>query len=167
MKLRELITSAILPAFEILGAKYNTVQAVLMMLAISLQESKLQSRQQLIVVKGELVPKGPAVSFWQFEKGGGVAGVLKHPASASLAAKLCKARGVKSTPDAVWEAMKTDDVLGAGMARLLLLTDPFKLPDVGKPDEAWKLYTRVWRPGEPHPGTWQGYYDAARAELGV
>lgn len=160
-------------ACDIIGRNFATTVAALMVLAIGGQESKFLARRQIISVtnpdtgKKELRPLGPAVSFWQFERGGGVVGVLTHKSSAALAAKLCKARGVSATPAAVWEAMQTDDVLGAGMARLLLLTDPFRLPEIGKVDEAWKLYTRVWRPGKPHPATWVAAYDAARKVLGV
>lgn len=39
------------------------------MLAIGLQESRLQHRRQ---------NGGPARGFWQFEKGGGVKGILFH-----------------------------------------------------------------------------------------
>lgn len=167
LTLKQVMQEAVIPAYGILGARYNTVEASLMLLAIGGQESKFASRQQIIMKDGKLQAVGPAVSFWQQERGGGIAGTLTHHSSASLASKLCKARGVEATPAAVWEAMKKDDVLGAGMARLLVLTDPFRLPAIGQSDAAWKLYTRVWRPGKPHPAEWQGNYDAARAALGV
>ena len=38
------------------------------------------------------------------------------------------------------------DVLAAGLARLLLWTDPSRLPRLGDADGAWQLYVRTWRP---------------------
>lgn len=167
MELRQVIESAVKPAYAILGSKYNTVEATLMSLAIGGQESKFQSRRQIITKNGKLVPEGPAVSFWQFEKGGGIRGVMRHKASEALARRLCAVRGVEFTANAVFAAMQHDDVLGAGMTRLLLLTDPHKLPKIGNVDEAWACYTRIWRPGKPHIATWAKAYQNAREALGI
>ena len=46
-------------------------------------------------------------------------------------------------------------------ARLLLFTDPKRLPEVGDAKGAWNLYIRTWRPGKPHRGTWNDLYDQA------
>ena len=54
-----------------------------------------------------------------------------------------------------------DDVLAAAFARLLLFTDPAKLPKLGDADGAWQLYLRTWRPGKPHPHTWPDLYAQA------
>lgn len=43
--------------------------------------------------------------------------------------------------------------LAAGLARLLLYTDPARLPELGKESEAWDLYLRTWRPGAYDRGT--------------
>lgn len=67
--------------------------------------------------------------------------------------------GVPSAPD-VWNAIEHDDVLAAGLARLLLYTDPARLPELGKESAAWDLYLRTWRPGAYDRGT-----PAQRAEL--
>lgn len=154
-------------AIEILGEKYGSTEAKVEVLAIGGQESKYLSRRQIIMKDGKLQPLGPAVSFWQFEQGGGVAGVLKHASSASLAKRLCAVRDVAPTSAAVWEAMQHDDVLGAGFARLLLLTDMGKLPKLGAVEDAWGTYVKNWRPGKPHKGTWAAAYANARTELGV
>ena len=57
-------------------------------------------------------------------------------------------------PDAIYAALEYDDVLAAGVARLLLWTDPKALPPVGDVDAAWALYLRTWRPGKPKPDSW-------------
>lgn len=165
MKLNEVVKDVLTPMYKILGSKYESKLATLMLLSIGLQESKFQSRQQIISKNGKLVPEGPAVSFWQFEKGGGVKGVMTHIVSQGACRALCKARGVAFDAGAIWEAMKSDDILGAGMARLLLYTDPFALPKVDDDASAWELYVRVWRPGKPHPETWPANHVAAKKAL--
>jgi hypothetical protein len=154
-------------AIEILGEKYGSNEAKLEVLAIGGQETKYKARRQIIEKDGKLVPKGPATSFWQFEQGGGVAGVLRHPSSATLAKRLCAVRDVEPTAAAVWAAMEHDDVLGAGFARLLLLTDMGRLPKIGDAEAGWATYIKNWRPGKPHKNTWATAYANARTELGV
>ncbi|MFY3402250.1 hypothetical protein ACOTJC_28770 [Achromobacter xylosoxidans] len=140
------------PAFALLPAKMDTKEARCMMLAIGLQESRFQHRQQI---------GGPARGFWQFEKGGGVKGVIMHDTTRGLAQAVCKARGVPATTDAVYAALDQDDVLAAAFARLLLWTDPKPLPALGETDQAWDLYARTWRPGKPHRQTWNALYNRA------
>ena len=154
-------------ACEILGSKFATQAALVMVLAVGYQETKYLSRRQLVSEGGKLVAAGPAASWWQFEKGGGIAGVLKHHASAALALKLCEARNCAPTTEAVWVQMQYDDVLGAGFARLLLLTDPRALPAIGNSEPAWQCYIRNWRPGKPHPQTWATSYLNALKAAGV
>lgn len=152
MTLTEIIEDAYLPAIEIMGIK-DTREARLMVIAIGLQESRFKYRRQM--------GNGPAKSFWQFERGGGVKGVLNHPVSKFKALALCAGRGVPPEALAVWNAMEFDDVLGAGMCRLLLLTDPEKLPSVDDVNGAWLYYIRNWRPGKPHIDTWAGFHAQA------
>ena len=128
-------------------------QAVALLLAIGLQESHFEYRRQF--------GNGPARSFWQMERGGGVHGVLTHPVSAKLAAGICAQRGVEQNDQAVWRAIERDDVLACALARLLLYTDPARLPAIGDAAGAWDLYLRVWRPGKPRPSEWAGNYAAA------
>ncbi|XFB08402.1 hypothetical protein AAGT13_00040, partial [Azotobacter salinestris] len=92
-------------------------------LTIGLQESGLIHRRQI---------GGPARGWWQFEQGGGVAGVLRHPASAGYARGVCTARKVSPEPGIVWAELEHDDTLAAAFARLLLWTDPAPLPEVGE-----------------------------------
>ena len=151
--LQEIIELAYLPAIEIIGVQ-DTARARVMILAIGLQESRFQYRRQM--------GNGPAMGFWQFERGGGVKGVLNHQASKDKAHKLCLARGVDPVSEKVWAALETDDVLAAGFARLLLLTDPRALPEASNAQAAWDCYERNWRPGKPHPQTWSAFHKEAR-----
>ncbi|TAA11287.1 hypothetical protein EA658_16620 [Pseudoxanthomonas winnipegensis] len=166
--------TAITPALQLLPARMDTPQARVELLAISGQEADFRHRWQVIDPARPEV-RGPARGLWEFERGGGVRGVLGHPQSALAAKTLCRARGVAVDESAVYEALAGDDVLAAGFARLLLWTDPSALPAVGDVDGAWQLYLRVWRPGAYTRGTpaqrgrlrgkWAGYYATAREAL--
>lgn len=133
--------------------------------AIGLQESDGTHRFQ--VVQGKPRAKGPARGLWQFEQGGGVKGVLTHPASRYWAFKVCVARAVKPIPSEAWLALERDDVLAAAFARLLLFTDPKPLPSVQDDKACWAYYVRNWRPGKPHPDKWPECMRVARQTLGV
>lgn len=164
MDLQTVIETAIKPALSLLPDKMDTPAARVMLLAIGLQESRFEHRRQL--VGNPPRPTGPAKSFWQGEQGGGmVHGVRLHPATRAAAAALCRARGVPARDAEVWDAIENDDVLAAGLSRLLLWSDPGRLPAVGDADSAWALYLRTWRPGKPHPQTWPDLYRQAVAEV--
>jgi len=164
MNLSEIIKTGIEPALALLPAKMDTPAARVMLLAIGLQESRFEHRRQL--VGNPPRPTGPAKSFWQAEQGGGmVHGVRLHPATSAAAARLYQARGVQARDVAIWDAIEHDDVLAAGLARLLLWSDSGRLPAVGDADAAWSLYLRTWRPGKPHPQTWPDLYRQAVAEV--
>lgn len=143
-------------AFEILGEKFDSKAARAMLWAIGRQESRLTHRRQI---------GGPARGLWQFEKGGGVKGVLTHGASKKHAVVLCEARGVKPTMAEVYPALEKDDILAAGFARLLLFTDPRPLPTPvpSSEQDAWGYYIRNWRPGKPHRHTWGKFWKEATA----
>lgn len=144
-------------ALSLLPAKMDTPQARVMLVAICLQESNLAHRWQ--VLSGGR--KGAARGLAQFERGGGVYGVLNHVASRNYAKSVCHLRGVPATVGAVYEALETDDILAVAFARLLLWTDPKRLPD--DMDAAWDLYIRCWRPGKPHKNRWSANYLKAMA----
>ena len=155
------VTQAVQKAFYSLPAKMATEQARVMVYAIGLQESKFLYRRQMVERGGKLVPEGPAKGYWQFERGGGCKGVINHSASQFWMHDICKQRNVQFDAMSLWNAIENDDILAAAAARLLLFTDPWKLPALGDEQGAWDLYTRVWRPGKPHPETWAGYYGHA------
>ncbi|WP_280191982.1 hypothetical protein [Delftia sp. PS-11] len=167
MALGSIIETAINPALALLPAAMDTPEARVMLLTIGLQESRFVHRYQL--VKARPGAKGPARGFWQFELGtragrGGVWGVYLHPASRYWLSGVCVARGVAFEPRAIWKAIEQDDVLAAALARLLLFTDPRRLPSVSDARGAWMLYAlRTWRPGKPHRQTWDAFHAQARA----
>lgn len=140
-------------AFAMLPPRMNSISAVAQMLATGLQESEFLVRVQH--------GNGPAHSYWQMERGGGVKGVLTHPATNAYALEVCRACAVDPTPEAVWDRMATDDVLGAAFARLLLWTSPHPLPGPDDAEAAWRMYAdELWRPGKPHHDTWgQNFVD--------
>jgi hypothetical protein len=150
--LDKIIELAYLPAIELISIK-DTREAQVMILAIGLQESRFLYRKQM--------GNGPARSFWQFERGGGVKGVLTHSASKAKALHLCDVLGYAPDAMTVWTEMEHDDVLGAGFARLLLLTDPRPLPSIDDEQAAWDYYFRNWRPGKPHRDTWNALHGQA------
>ncbi len=158
MVLQTIIQTAINPALALLPTKMDTPAARVQLLAIGLQESRFLHRRQL--------GNGPARGLWQFERTGGVRGVLTHPASRELAYRICGLHEVAPVAAAVHPALETDDVLAAAFARLLMWTDGWRLPAVGDVQGAWDMYIRTWRPGKPHPQTWGGLYAQAVAEVG-
>ena len=142
----------LIPALVDLPPEMHTEAARTMLLAIGLQESQFKHRQQI---------GGPARGFWQFEKGGGVAGVMNHQASQRHVERLCRLHGVPFNAEALYKEIGLNDWLAASMARLLLYTDPKPLPKNAA--DGWACYMRVWRPGKPHPGTWANNYALACA----
>lgn len=125
--------------------RLRSAQATVLLLSIQLQEAPNREQKQI---------GGPAVGTYQFERGGGIAGVLRHEASRALAVAVCKALGVPPTVDGVATALQnTNDTLDAALARLLLWTDRPPLPALGDVDGAFEVYLRVWRPGAYHRGT--------------
>lgn len=146
MTLSEIRERAIAPALALLPARMSSREAEINLLAIGLQESRFVHRRQM----GD----GPAKSFWQGELGGGmVAGVRTHEATESYAAILYRARGVAPENRAIWNAIENDDVLAAGLARLLLWSDPGRLPSSDDVEGGWDLYLKTWRPGAYARGT--------------
>ena len=143
-------------AYALLPPAMGSPAASAMLLAIGLQEGRLYYRKQI---------GGPAHGPWQFEKGGGVVGVLTHASTKALAAKVCVARNVAGNASAVYEELTEDDVLACCFARLLLYTLPGKLPAQGDPDEGWWQYISAWRPGMPHRSTWNNFYTIAWATV--
>ena len=69
----------IAPALKMLPASMTSSKSEVMLIAIGLQESELTYRHQV---------GGPAHGLWQFEKGGGVKGVMTHKASAGYAKEV-------------------------------------------------------------------------------
>lgn len=127
-------------------------RARVMLLAIAGQESNWDARRQA---------GGPARGHYQFERGGGVRGVLNHPATAARMEALCRFLCVPTDEATVYEAIAWNDPLAVGMARLLLWSDPKPLPAVGAQDAALAYYEGIWRPGKPDASRWALRYPAA------
>lgn len=137
---------------EVLPGKFRSTEATVQLLAIGLQESRFEHRVQV---------GGPAHGFWQFERGGGVRGVLSHEATKPYALAACAIRGCPPLAEDVYRRIVDDDLLACAFARLLLYSDPKPLPVPGQVEGAWGYYLRNWRPGKPHRSTWDGLYRQA------
>lgn len=127
-------------------------EAVTMLLSIGHQESGWKHRRQV---------RGPARGWWQFEQGGGVAGVLRHHSTRDTAARVCGELGYKPESHEVYDALADNDLLAVCFARLLLWTLPKPLPDLGDVNVAWDQYIEAWRPGKPHRDRWDKSYRLA------
>lgn len=155
----ELVRDYVIPqAYAVLPKEMQSREATAMLLAIGLQESRFLHRRQL--------PVGPARGFWQFERGGGVHGVLSHPSTAEHARHALKLLRYPYlvTFDAereIWEALEHNDVLAAVFARLLLWTLPEALPMPEQTEEGWRQYLDAWRPGKPHRASWPSFFTEA------
>lgn len=134
MQLKEDISTGL----SLLPSKMASRAAMVLMYATSRQENPQRLPQQV---------GGPAVGDYQFERGGGVRGVVEHDSVADLTRSVCRARKVQCDTGSIYQALKTDPVLAAALARLLYYTDPKALPEVGDEAGAWALYLRTWRPG--------------------
>lgn len=135
-------------AYALLPSAMQTPEATQMLLAIGWQESRFAARRQ--------AGNGPARGFWQFEKGGGVEGVLRHESSALLckgALQMLRYPLPISSTDCHL-AITHNDVLACIFARLLLYTLPNPLPSLQDVPGGWSQYMSAWRPGKPHPETW-------------
>lgn len=155
MDLQTLNRTVITPALQLFPPHMDTPRARVELLAIQQQEDRDQERYQ----RGG----GPARGLWQFERAGGVRGVLRHEETREMAHAICVARGVLAEENAVWRRLPNDDILAACFARLLLWSDP--KPMAQNAIEGWALYARTWRPGKPRPDEWEGNY--ARSETAV
>jgi hypothetical protein len=131
-------------------------RARVLLLAIAGQEANWTWRLQ---------DGGPARGFWQFEKGGGVTGVLNDQASRNGAVLGCGAAHIPANAVAAYRALALNDNLAVAFARLLLWSDPEPLPGLTAQDKCWDYYLRNWRPGKPRPGDWPGNYQSAMDAL--
>lgn len=164
MKPNRLLQTAIYPALlELDGMGIPTSpKAARFLLAIAIQESGLANRRQVGQGGAET---GPAVSYWQGEVTGGMILVLKHAATKVRMADLCAAYNVGATPQALWEAIRYQDIVAAAAARLLVFTLPGALPVTE--DDGWQQYLSAWRPGRPHRERWGPAWKLATETVGV
>jgi hypothetical protein len=133
----------------------DTPASRLMLLAIAGQESDWTHRIQS--------GNGPAHSFWQMERGGGVHGVLHHSVTGPILRRATVALQVAPDEVAIWGMMASPagDALSTLMARLLLWSDSRALPIVDDEEDAYTYYIDNWRPGRPSRSRWAGVYPEA------
>lgn len=143
-------TLMIRPALTLLPPAMDSPEASVMLLTIALHESLLIHRRQI---------NGPARGYWQFERGG-VRGVLSHWTAKPHAEQVCETLNYRADLDVVYGAIEHNDVLAAAFARLLLYTDPLRLPRVSDAQLALEYYVRTWR-----PGAWARGSEEQRAQL--
>lgn len=140
------------PALSILPNEMSGQEAQAMLVAIGLQESRFKFREQV---------RGPARGYWQFELGG-LNGVLKHHATSAHSERLVTLLEYsQASPVSLHGALACDQILAAGIARLLLWSSPAPLPRSDMQEAAWRYYLNQWRPGKPHPGTWAQCWSTA------
>lgn len=138
------------PTLSWMGNLYDSKEARIMLIAIALQESGLLHRIQV---------GGPAHGLWQFERAGGVRGVMNHLKTMQTAENIAKALIYNDSETDVYTAIVDNDILACVFARLYLYTDPKPLPSTAA--EGWLYYKRTWRPGKPHPETWEKHWNTA------
>ncbi len=150
------LRTALEPALGLLPPRMDSVAARAMVIAICLQESRLEHRRQI---------GGPARSYGQFEQGGGVRGVLTHLATRGHIRTVLAALdyAADSDAEACWIAIEHNDILGAAFSRLNLWWLPGALPGRDDWPMAWSQYLTAWKPGKPHKDTFQAFYDRAWA----
>ena len=155
----ELFAKYIIPAaYAVLPPVMNSPKATAMLLSIGMQESKFRERRQ--------VGGGPGRGVFQFERGGGVKGVMTHEDSREyLRAALVALRYEVAIGQTllVYQALEHNDVLAVVCARLLLWTLPAPLPERDDFDGSWAQYKSSWRPGMPHRSTWNANYAIAHS----
>ncbi|MES3022733.1 MAG: hypothetical protein V4857_14230 [Pseudomonadota bacterium] len=155
-----LLRTAIIPALSELAALDipDSLPARRQVLCIALQETGLRHRRQVTSTGHEL---GPAMSFWQFERGGGCIEVFHSHVINDRMRRICADFNVEPNAAALWTAMQYHDVVAACAARLLVYTRPEPLPTTAA--DGWAQYLKTWRPGKPHPSTWAGHWATADA----
>jgi len=155
MKLTDVVKNVINPGLALLPDRMDTPEARAMLIAIGLQESRFKYRKQI---------GGPAHGFYQFENGGGVKGVLKYHSTKPIIEYIL--RSIRVDPSDAYNEIVSNDPLATVFARLLLWTDPGRIPAINcNPNESWDLYLRTWKPGKPHRDTWDQFWLAAVATV--
>ena len=159
----EIAHKLLLPScLALFPARFDSLPARAMMLAVALQESDFIHRQQLVGAFRNWWESitGPATSFWQFELIG-VRGVMEHHTTGPMLRSVCEMLGYPFDAKVLHKAMTYDMLLGVIMARLALYRHPQPLPGRDDPQAGWKQYIDIWRPGKPHPDKWAACFAEA------
>ena len=148
------LSNAVRPALLLLPEKMRSEEAARLLVAIALQESQLNYRQQI---------GGPARGFlmWELPQ---VGLVLRHdvvgPLARDVLAALVYTEG-SSPHESIHDAMQHNDILQCAFSRLLLWPDAAPLPKQSDVQGSLATYLRVWRPGRPHPEKWPANWASA------
>jgi hypothetical protein len=158
-----LLKTAIIPALGMLDSKLDTPAARAMLIAIALQETGLRARRQMLEARDHWWESKPGKGhgFWQFERDGGVRGVLRHAAASAIVLPVIDAMLYPRDPYAVHEALIHNDILACVLARALLYSVPDAMPRPNEADKGWSIYLKAWRPGKAHPEAWPENYRIA------
>jgi hypothetical protein len=164
----ETLNSFLVPAcLSLFPEKYNTPEARAMLIAIALQESDLEHRQQLIGNHRNWWESlnGPATSYWQFEKIG-IRGVLEHRKTGPLAREVLEKLGYPEDVNTIHKAIAHNDILAVCIARLALYRLPQPLPQRDQSEMGWNQYVEAWRPGKPKRERWAERFELAWQVVG-
>lgn len=148
-----LLPNYIIPAaLSICPLKMNTQEAKAFLYTIALQESKAQHRKQV---------KGTAHGLWQFELIA-VKDVMEQGRTRELAKDILEVLLYPRAMSAeeIYDKIVDNDILACCIARLNILLIPAPLPKKGESNLAWGQYLARWKPGRPHPETWDNYYNS-------
>jgi hypothetical protein len=158
-----LLKTAIIPALSLLDPKLDAPAARAMLIAIALQETGLRARRQMLEARDHWWESKPGKGhgFWQFERDGGVRGVLRHAAASAIVLPVIDAMLYPRDPYAVHEALIHNDILACVLARALLYSVPDAMPRPNEADKGWSIYLKAWRPGKAHPEAWPENYRIA------
>lgn len=144
--------SVVEPALKLLPERMTSNAARVMLLTVGLYKSRFTYR--FLTMRGQPYIKAEDRGFWGFSPGL-TQKVLDDPSTKDLAVSLCEERAVD--PKEAWRFLEIDDVLSAGLARLLLdihgLTE--NLP---ASEDAWSLYVSAWSPIYRNMESWEGFY---------
>jgi hypothetical protein len=158
-----LLKTAIIPALSLLNPKLDTPAARAMLICVSLQESGLRARRQMLDARDHWWESRPGAAngLFMFERDGGVRGVMRHAAASAIVLPVIDAMLYPRDPYAVHEALIHNDVLACVLARALLYSTPDAMPGPNEADKGWAIYLKAWRPGKPHPEVWPENYRIA------
>ena len=160
-----LLKTAIIPALGLLDSKLDTPAARAMLIAIALQETGLKARRQILEAGKPWWASRPGAAngLFQFERDGGVRGVLRHPGASAIVLPVLAELLYPPDPYVVHEAIIHNDVLACVLARALLYSVPHTLVGRDEPGYGWEQYLSAWKPGKPHKETWTAHYRTAWA----
>lgn len=135
-------------------------QLQVMLLAVALQESRLEHRVQIGSL-GQELPQH-ARGWWQCERSG-CSAVLNNAQTAWLHKALVAYGLSDPTTTKLHELVRDVDVIAVWTARALLWAVPQPLPDMrhDQREVAWEQYLLGWNPGKPRKAAWMSNWSTA------